>query len=109
MLLPTQRERKRYLAFEVLAQKEQKEMQWNSVKRAITAAVKEYIGVDGLAQTGLLFVKNNQNKGLLRTSHTMLNQVKAALIFITEIDNHKVIVRSLAASGMLNKAAAKIK
>ena len=102
MLLPTLRERKRYLAFEVLAEKE---VQWNSMKRAITAAVKEYVGITGLAETGLLFVKNNQNKGLLRTSHTMLNKVKAAMVFITHIDNQKVIVKSIAASGMLNKAA----
>ena len=102
MLLPTLRERKRYLAFEVLAEKE---VQWNSMKRAITAAVKEYVGITGLAETGLLFVKNNQNKGLLRTSHTMLNKVKAAMVFITHIDNQKVIIKSIAASGMLNKAA----
>lgn len=106
ILLPTLRERKRYLAFEVLAEKE---VQWNSVKKAIMLAMKDYVGINGLAEAGLLFVKNNQNKGLLRVSHTSLNKIKAALIFITQIDNQRVIVRSLAASGMLNKAANAIK
>ncbi len=101
LLLPTLRERKRYLAFEVLVEKE---VSWNFIKGVILNAVKEYVGIDGLARAGLLFVKNNKNKGILRTTHTSLNKIKAALILIKEINNQRVIVRSISASGMLNKA-----
>ena len=100
-LLPTLRERKRYLAFEVLSEKE---LQWAMIKKAIFDAMKEYVGIDGISDAGLLFVKNNGNKGILRVSHTSLNKVRAALIFIKNIDSQKVIVKSIGASGMLNKA-----
>ncbi|MBI5001833.1 ribonuclease P [Candidatus Woesearchaeota archaeon] len=100
-LLPTLRERKRYLAFEVLSEKE---LQWAMIKKAVFDAMKEYVGVNGISDAGLLFVKNNGNKGILRVSHTSLNKVRAALIFIKNIDSQKVIVKSIGASGMLNKA-----
>lgn len=100
-LLPTLRERKRYLAFEVLADKE---LSWNAIKKAVFDAMKEYAGIDGLSDAGLLFVKNNGNKGILRVSHTSLNKIRAALIFIKTIENQQVIVKSIGASGMLNKA-----
>ena len=100
-LLPTLRERKRYLAFEVLSEKE---LQWASIKKAVFDAMKEYVGIDGISDAGLLFVKNNGNKGILRVSHTSLNKVRAALIFIKNIDSQKVMVKSIGASGMLNKA-----
>ena len=100
-LLPTLRERKRYLAFEVVADKE---LSWSAIKKAVFDAMKEYVGIDGISDAGLLFVKNNGNKGILRVSHTSLNKVRAALIFIKNIDSQKVIVKSIGASGMLNKA-----
>ena len=100
-LLPTLRERKRYLAFEVVADKE---LSWSAIKKAVFDAMKEYVGIDGISDAGLLFVKNNGNKGILRVSHTSLNKVRAALIFIKNIDSQKVMVKSIGASGMLNKA-----
>lgn len=100
-LLPTLRERKRYLAFEVLADKE---LSWNAIKKAVFGAMKEYVGINGLSDAGLLFVKNNGNKGILRVSHTSLNKIRAALLFIKSIENQRVIVKSIGASGMLNKA-----
>lgn len=104
-LLSTLRERKRYLAFEVLAEKE---LEWTSIKRAIAAGVKDYIGLHGLAEAGLLFVKYNKNKGVLRVSHTMLNKVRAAFVFMQTIDNTPVIIRSIKASGMIHKAVESI-
>ncbi|MEK6868122.1 MAG: Rpp14/Pop5 family protein [Nanoarchaeota archaeon] len=100
-LMPTLRERKRYLAFEVLAKKE---CSWNAVKQAVRAVLQKYVGIDGAAKAGVLFVKNNKNKAVLRVAHTSLNTVRAAFVFITEIEKQKVIVKSIGASGMLHKA-----
>lgn len=99
-LLPTLKERKRYLAFEVIAEKE---LSWESIRKAVTLAIKSYIGLDGMASAGIQFVKNNQNKGILRMNHMYLNKIRASLLFIREIDNQQVIVRSVRASGILNK------
>ena len=99
-LLPTLKDRKRYLAFEVLADKE---LVWESIRKSITIAIKNYIGLDGMANAGLQFVKNNKHKGILRMNHDYLNKVRASLLFIKDIDNQKVIVKSIRASGILNK------
>ncbi len=99
-LLPTLKDRKRYLAFEVVAEKE---LAWESIRKSITLAVKNYIGLDGMAMAGLQFVKNNKNKGIVRMNHDYLNKVRASILFIREIDNQKVIVKSIRSSGILNK------
>ncbi len=100
-LMPTLRERKRYLAFEVLAKKE---CNWNAIKQAVRAALQRYVGIDGAAKAGILFVKNNKNKGVVRVAHTSLNAIRGVLVFITEIEKQRVIVKSIGASGMLHKA-----
>lgn len=100
-LMPTLRERKRYLAFEVLAKKE---CHWQAIKHAVREALHKYVGMDGAAKAGLLFVKNNKNKGVVRVAHTSLNVIRGAFVFITEIEKQKVIVKSIGASGMLHKA-----
>jgi ribonuclease P/MRP protein subunit POP5 len=104
-LLPTLREKKRYLAFEVLTQED---LEWKDIRQAIDYACAEHLGRIGLAQAGILFVKHNKNKGVLRVAHTMLTEVRQALLFITKIGEKQVIVRSLTASGMLAKATVAI-
>ncbi|MFA6888269.1 MAG: Rpp14/Pop5 family protein [Candidatus Woesearchaeota archaeon] len=99
-LLPTLRERKQYLAFEVIADKE---LSWESTRKAVTMAIKNYIGLEGMSHAGIMFVKNNKNKGIMKIQNNYLTKVRAALLFIKEIDNQKVVVKSIRASGMLNK------
>jgi ribonuclease P/MRP protein subunit POP5 len=101
-LLPTLKDRKRYMAFEVLADAS---LSWESIRKAITLASKNYIGLDGMANAGLQFVKNNGMKGIVRMNHDYLNTIRASLLFIREIDNQKVIVKSIRSSGILNKVS----
>ena len=105
-LLSTLRERKRYLAFEVLTQKK---LEWQHIQWAVKNAIQEYIGTEGCARAGILFVKFNENKGVLRTNHLYLAKVRAALLFIKNIQNELVQVKSIRASGMLHRAAESIK
>ncbi len=100
MLLPTLRERKQYLAFEVIADKE---LSWESIRKAVALAIKNYIGLEGMAHAGIMFVKNNKNKSIMKIQNDYVAKVRASLLFIKEIDNQKVIVKSIRASGMLNK------
>ncbi|PIN79888.1 hypothetical protein COV16_01880 [Candidatus Woesearchaeota archaeon CG10_big_fil_rev_8_21_14_0_10_34_8] len=123
-LLPSLREKKRYLAFEVIVKEQslfsegnnikksrfrhisKKQISWLDIKIAVKEAIHKHIGRTGLADAGILFVKNNSNKAVLRTSNNTLNKVKASLIFIKKINNDSVIVRTITASGVLNKAVA---
>jgi ribonuclease P/MRP protein subunit POP5 len=104
-LLPTLREKKRYLALEVITNTA---INAKEIKHSIQEAIASHIGRKGLAAAGLLFVKHNKNKVVLRTAHTSVNDVKQALLFIKKINNNQVIVKSITTSGVLNKATKKI-
>ena|SRR3989338_7314493 len=102
-LLPTLKEKKRYLAFEVMSDKF---INFNLVSRAVQNSALSYIGSKGAAQAGiwLLNDKYKNNKGLIRISNRNVDDLKAALALIKDIDGNEVIVRSLGISGILNKA-----
>ena len=107
-VLPTLRERKRYLVFEVISEHP---VTFSSAKKAIWSAVLSFLGTSGTAQAGvwLLPEKYDQKtkRGIIRVSHTWVDRLKASLIFITTIDGYDVIVRSRGISGILKKATIK--
>ena len=101
-LLPTLKERKRYLVFEIVSNP----IKFKIVSEAIWDGVLGYLGTKGTAQAGiwLLNDKYNNNKGIIRIGHKYVDDVKASLALIKKIDNTDVIVKSLGVSGILNKA-----
>ncbi|MBI4151043.1 hypothetical protein HY492_02875 [Candidatus Woesearchaeota archaeon] len=105
-LKPSLREKKRYLAFEVLGSK----LPAESVSRAVKSAVLQFVGELGLAKMGLIVLNDcyKNNKGIAKCSHTSLDTLKASLAFVKDIDGHAVTVRSLTASGAVNKAKASL-
>jgi ribonuclease P/MRP protein subunit POP5 len=105
-ILPSLREKKRYLAFEVLS--EEKIPNPQGVIQAIQKACQEYLGAMGMANAGIIILQDTYNKdlqrGIIRVSNKMVDHLRAALCFVKEIDNKKVIVRSVGVSGILKKA-----
>ena len=101
-LLPTLKERKRYLVFEIVSNP----IKFKIVSEAIWDGVLGYLGTKGTAQAGiwLLNDKYNNNKGIIRIGHKYVDDVKASLALIKKMDNTDVIVKSLGVSGILNKA-----
>lgn len=108
-LLPTLKEKKRYLAFEILSKKQIKA--FSSISRAVWSAVTGFVGSKGASEMGLqVFPEkydNSKQKGLIKTSHKTVDALRASLAFITEIENQPVIVRSLGLSGIMKKAEQK--
>ena len=104
-LLPTLKERKRYLAFEVISK--EKIGNFSSISSAVWAKTKEFLGELGLAKAGIWLLPDKWNSskqtGIIRVSHKHVNELKASLALIKNIDNFPVIVRSIGVSGMLNK------
>ena len=105
-LSPTLKEKKRYLAFEILS--EGKIKAFSEVSKAIWASVLQFVGTKGAARLGIKLFSEKYNpeaqRGLIRVVHTGLDELKASLALITSIDQHQVIVRSIGASGILAKA-----
>lgn len=105
-VLPSWREKKRYIAFEVLSKSRIKAV--SEVSKAIWCSHLALAGEIGAARAGMLFLHDKYDpasqRGLLRVSHDQVHHVRTSLALITSIDQQPVIVRSLGCSGVLRKA-----
>ena len=104
-LLPTLREKKRYLAYEVISKN--KFYDTVHVNIAILDAAKEFLGDLGMAKAGILPIDKwdgRTQRGIMRLNNKQVDNLKASLIFVKNIDGKDVIIRSVGASGILKKA-----
>ena len=105
-ILPSLREKKRYLVFEVISN--EKINNADAVSDAIWRSSLQFIGLLGVAKAGLMVLNNKWNKelqrGIIKVSHKHIDAVKASLLFANKIDGKDVILRSLGISGILRKA-----
>ncbi len=109
-LLPSLREKKRYLAFEIISEEK---LSRYAVFKTLKQKISQVLGVFESANAGIMFLHDKYNpekqKGILKVNYKYLDKVKASFCFVNKIENKNVIVRSLGASGMLNKALECIK
>ena len=108
-LLPSLREKKRYLAFEVISR-----YRFNDavhVNKAILDAASSFLGDLGMAKAGVLQLNDKWNqdmqRGLIRVNNKHVDELKASLIFVKNIEGKDVVVKSIGASGILRKAQQK--
>lgn len=105
----TLREKKRYLVFEVLAK--HKILPLTKASKAIAFAHATMHGARGSANAGILYLGKRSNelqqKGMLRVNRSYVNDLKASLTLVKDIDNQDVIIRSVGVSGMIRKAESK--
>ncbi len=103
-VLPSLREKKRYLAFEIISQDEIRE--FTPVNNAIYNSCFNYIGELGMARAGVLMLKDKyqNNKGIIRVNRKNVDNLKSSLTLIKDINKRDVIVRTLGVSGILKKA-----
>jgi len=103
-LLPSLKEKKRYVAFEVISKEK---FNFNHVKKEIEEALLKYIGLLGTSKAGLQILKYQDNKGLARVNHKFTNHLKASFTLINKVNNKKAALHSLGTSGILKKAEIK--
>ena len=108
-ILPSLREKKRYLVFEVISKEKINDI--NSVSNTIWNYSLQFLGQLGTAKAGLMVLDNKWNselqRGIIKVSHKHVDALKSALMFADKIDGKNVIFRSLGVSGILNKAERK--
>ena len=104
-LLPSLREKKRYLAYEVMSNH-----RFNDavhVSKAILDASNEFLGALGMAKGGMIPLNDQWNeemqKGIMRVNNKHVDDLKASLIFVKNMEGKEVIVKSVGASGILKK------
>ncbi len=101
-LLPSLKERKRYLVFEVISKS--KIDDFKAVKDEIAASMASLIGDIGMAGASIQFIKERENKGLIMLNHNFLDHLRASLALVRTIKGVPALLRSVGVSGMINKA-----
>jgi ribonuclease P/MRP protein subunit POP5 len=104
-LLPSLKEKKRYIVFEVSAKAPMTEQE---VNKTITENFHNFVGTLGEAEAGLQFMSkrwdSKKQRGIARVSHISAEKLKASFVFIDKINNKTATVRSIGTSGILKKA-----
>ncbi len=100
-LLPTLKERKRYIVYEVISSKPLQ----SDISAALLKNLAEKLGLFDSAGAGLLSVRYDKKTqfGILRCNHQYVNRVKAAMTITIFIGKTRVAIRTLGVSGVLAK------
>ena len=105
-LLPTLKEKKRYLAFEILSKEKIKD--FKLVSDEINSKNLEFLGQLGVAKAGIQPLKETWNqekqRGIIKVGHKHVDELKASLSLINNIGNKEVIVKTVGVSGIIKKA-----
>ncbi len=108
-LLPSLREKKRYLVYEVISKNRFNDA--FQANKAVVEAAKEFLGNLGMARAGIIAMNDQWNadmqRGIIRVNNRHVDSLKASLVFAGSIDGKDAIVRSVGASGILKKAKQK--
>jgi len=104
-LLPSLREKKRYVVFEV---RSDKKISLKKVKDSINKESENFLGKLTLAKAGVVYLNDwKDQKGGLKINNKYVDHIKAVFTQLKTIGKEKVIVRSVGVSGILNKARSK--
>jgi len=108
-LLPSLREKKRYLAYEVISNHRFNDA--IEINKAIFEVAKEFLGNLGMAKAGVMALNDKFSsrlqRGLIRVNNKHVDNLKASFIFVKTIVGKNVIVKSVGASGIMKKAQQK--
>lgn len=105
-MLPSLREKKRYLAFEIISRN--RIHGFSAVNKAVWDSCLAFLGELGVSKAGIIVLGDkwspDRQRGIIRVDRKYIDHTKVALALIKKIDGEKVIVRSVGVSGMINKA-----
>ena len=104
-LKPSMREKKRYMAYEIMSNKPVKEADKALIKR-----IRELLGVFSASKAGVMSVKYNDDKqrGILRVDRKFVDHIRSCFVMIKHLNNEEVLVRTLKVSGMIKKVKKEI-
>ena len=108
-LLPSLREKKRYLAYEVISRHKFSDAM--EINKAIFEGAKEFLGTMGMAKAGIIMLNDKfdseKQRGILRVGNNHVDDVRASFVFIKNVNGKEAMVKSVGASGILKKAQQK--
>lgn len=103
-LLPSLREKKRYLLFEVVSDKK---FDQKDINDEISKAKSRFFGTYLSSKAGIQILKNKfedeSQRGILRVNVKYVDHLKTALGLITQVNNNDATIRTVKVSGILKK------
>lgn len=102
-ILPSLRERKRYVAFEIISKKPIRDFE--AVSDAIEESASDLLGMVEGAKAGVIILpdKYRNQKGVLKVNHRYVNHIRTSLALIDQIKDQDVIIKTMGVSGILKK------
>lgn len=91
LMLPTLKEKKRYIAFET------RDISFKDFSGIIVSVWTKLFGLFGVADAGLQFIKFNKGKGILRVNNSFVNHARAVFCLAD------IPVSTIRVSGVLDK------
>ena len=102
-LMPSLKEKKRYMNIEVVSMNE-KEGYVGRPLQELVSKINQNLGVVDAAGAGLIPLDFKDDTALIRVSAKYIDRVKSSLLFINELGTKKVILKTKKVSGSVNKA-----
>ncbi len=101
-ILPSLKEKKRYLVYEVLSQKPLEK----DVSEEILNKTKGFLGIFDSAKAGLQNVEYDKKtqRGVIRVTTTQVDKLKTSLALISQLNEEESTIRTIGVSGILKKA-----
>lgn len=101
-ILPSLKERKRYIVFEVVSATTQS---FETIKEKINKALLAFLGELGCAKAGIIVLNEwKNNRGIIKVNNKEVDKVKAALTLI----KNSILIKCIYVTGLLNKAKLKM-
>jgi ribonuclease P/MRP protein subunit POP5 len=95
-ILPSLKEKKRYLAFDVISENK---FSRNEVRNALKKEALKFLGSLNYGKAGIMMLNNN----IIKVNNKFVNHLKTSMMLIKEIDKKKVTLRTMKVSGILKK------
>ena len=95
-LLPSLKERKRYLLYRINKAK-------TLDKEILYKMIKEFLGVLGMSKAGVMILNNDGDSGIIRVNHNYVDEVKVALALINNYNGNELKIETIKVSGVINK------
>jgi len=110
ILPPTLRERKRYIAFQVISEEP---ITYSDLEAAIWNVTLDFLGEYGVSKTSLWLLKDTWNPkkqiGILRCNHKSVQSVIACLGLIDRLGDNRISFKILNISGTINSIKRKLR
>ena len=101
-LMPSLREKKRYLKIKIISLTGSFT---TSPFQELLVKINNFFGIFESANAGIMLISTNikENTVTLKVNNKYLDKLRASLLFIQELTTNKVIIKSIRASGSINK------